>query len=163
MSLQHDDGIREGLHEAMRDPDLSVTEKRERALEPGRRYLAVEHGDSSTVSTGVGETDAGASVSVHNGGPALPEHERRVLETGHETSLEHSQGLGLWLVNWIVTGLGGRVTLMPPGGRRGRRRAAGLPPAGGYAARDGLSGSRCAGFYSSRPVLWVWFPYRRSR
>jgi two-component sensor histidine kinase len=33
-----------------------------------------------------------------------------VLETGRETPLEHGEGLGLWLVNWIVTGLGGTVT-----------------------------------------------------
>jgi len=79
---------------------------------------AVEHGDSSTVSFAVTGTEEGVSVSVHNDGPALPEHERRVLETGRETSLEHGQGLGLWLVNWIVTGLGGAVTTAVEDGTR---------------------------------------------
>jgi len=42
--------------------------------------------------------------------------ERQVLEAGRETPLEHGSGLGLWLVNWIVTGLGGEVTTTVDGG-----------------------------------------------
>lgn len=35
-------------------------------------------------------------------GPGIPECELGVLERGYETPLEHTSGLGLWLVNLIV-------------------------------------------------------------
>lgn len=54
--------------------------------------MSLQHSDSSTVTFRVADTDAGVSTSVHNDGPPLPGHERRVLETGRETSLEHGGG-----------------------------------------------------------------------
>jgi signal transduction histidine kinase len=33
--------------------------------------------------------------------------ESAVISAGEETPLEHGAGLGLWLVNWIVTRYGG--------------------------------------------------------
>ena len=42
-------------------------------------------------------------------GPGLPEQERAVLAAGRETPLEPTSGLGLWLVYWIVTSLGGEL------------------------------------------------------
>jgi PAS domain S-box-containing protein len=71
---------------------------------------AAEHGDGGTVTVRVEPGEESVTVAVDNDGPSLPTHERRVLETGRETPLEHGGGLGLWLVNWIVTGLGGTVT-----------------------------------------------------
>jgi PAS domain S-box-containing protein len=72
---------------------------------------AAKHGDSAAVTFTV-ETTADGEVAVHvqDAGPGLPDVEREVLEAGRETPLEHGSGLGLWLVNWIVTGLGGEVT-----------------------------------------------------
>ncbi|WP_436934060.1 PAS domain S-box protein [Halovenus marina] len=71
---------------------------------------AAKHGDSSTVTYQVATTDEDdVEVRVRDRGPGLPEVERTALESGHETPLEHSSGLGLWLVNWIVSGLGGDV------------------------------------------------------
>lgn len=49
------------------------------------------------------------TVQVRDNGPGLPEEERRVLERGEETDLQHSSGLGLWLVRWCVTGVGGSI------------------------------------------------------
>lgn len=71
---------------------------------------AAVHTDS-TVAVRVEKTaDGDAAVTISDDGPGLSETERRVLEEGAESPLEHGTGLGHWLVNWIVTGLGGEVT-----------------------------------------------------
>jgi len=42
-------------------------------------------------------------ISVRDDGPGIPESERSVLRTGESIEpLNHSSGLGLWLVYWIV-------------------------------------------------------------
>jgi signal transduction histidine kinase len=68
---------------------------------------AVVHGDSLTPSVSVTvrrrETDGTVDVVVADDGPGIPEQERQVLVDGRETPLEHGSGLGLWLVNWIVS------------------------------------------------------------
>jgi len=90
--------------------DVMATERLRLALrELGAN--AAQHGDSSEVRYTVKTTEDGeVAVRVQDGGPGLPEIERQVLEAGRETPLEHGIGLGLWLVNWIVTGLGGEVS-----------------------------------------------------
>jgi PAS domain S-box-containing protein len=71
---------------------------------------AAEHG-SPPVEFDV-TTDAGeVVVSVHDSGPGLPECEQGVLESGRETPLEHGSGLGLWMVNWLITVAGGELTV----------------------------------------------------
>ncbi|MFT4920825.1 MAG: PAS domain S-box-containing protein [Haloarculaceae archaeon] len=72
---------------------------------------AAQHGGSSGVTYRIETSEDGeVAVRVRDGGPGLPEMERQILEVGRETPLEHGSGLGLWLVNWIVTGLGGEVS-----------------------------------------------------
>jgi PAS domain S-box-containing protein len=46
---------------------------------------------------------------IHDDGPGLPSHEWDVVASGSETALEHGSGLGLWLVRWGTTVLGGDV------------------------------------------------------
>ena len=72
---------------------------------------AAEHGgDRPTVEIAVERTDGGhVEVSVADDGPGMPETERELLRGGTETPLEHGSGLGLWLVNWIVTAVGGTL------------------------------------------------------
>ncbi|WP_253736817.1 PAS domain S-box protein [Halohasta salina] len=71
---------------------------------------AARHGES-TVRYEVTTTDDNrVAVRVHDSGPGLPTTERTVLEAGRETPMEHGSGLGLWMVHWIVTNLGGTVT-----------------------------------------------------
>jgi PAS domain S-box-containing protein len=96
--------------EAAACEDVMATERLQLALrELGAN--AAQHGDSVAVTYTVETTgDGEVAVRVQDDGPGLPEMERRVLEAGRETPLEHGSGLGLWLVNWIVTGLGGEVT-----------------------------------------------------
>lgn len=90
--------------------DVMATERLRLALrELGAN--AAQHGDCSTITYRVEMTDeAQLAISIRDSGPGLPEVERNVLEAGRETALEHGSGLGLWLVNWIVTELGGEVT-----------------------------------------------------
>jgi len=52
----------------------------------------------------------GVRVAVHDNGPGIADHEREVIRSGTETPLKHGSGVGLWLVNWIVRNLGGRMS-----------------------------------------------------
>ncbi|MEA1931046.1 MAG: PAS domain S-box protein [Euryarchaeota archaeon] len=71
---------------------------------------AAKYGESSVRYEQTTTDDGRIAVHVHDDGPGLPAIERNVLEAGRETPLEHGSGLGLWMVNWIVTNLGGSVT-----------------------------------------------------
>lgn len=72
---------------------------------------ALIHNDAPTpvVTISARETDGGVCLAVSDNGPGLPEHERAVIETGDEESLEHGSGLGLWAVKWGVVRLGGEL------------------------------------------------------
>ena len=78
---------------------------------------AVEHNDREhpRVEVRVDRVTRGGEpyvrVSVADDGPGIPPTERRVLERGTETPLEHSAGLGLWLVSWTVQASGGFVDI----------------------------------------------------
>ncbi|MFC4408023.1 PAS domain S-box protein [Haloarchaeobius iranensis] len=77
---------------------------------------AVEHNDTDEpeihVSASRSETDPDVlQVSVADNGPGIPEPERALLAEEQEiTQLRHASGLGLWLVNWVVTQAGGRLS-----------------------------------------------------
>jgi len=76
---------------------------------------AAKHaGESPSVGIELAETDTHVEIRVRDEGPGLPELERSVLESGEETPLAHGRGLGLWLVYWIVTGVGGTVSVIEP-------------------------------------------------
>ncbi|MWV66105.1 PAS domain S-box protein [Halorubrum sp. JWXQ-INN 858] len=55
-------------------------------------------------------SESWASLVVADDGPGIPAAERAVL-TGEETPLDHSSGLGLWYVNWVVSAGGGSVDI----------------------------------------------------
>jgi signal transduction histidine kinase len=74
----------------------------------------VEHNDSEPPQVTVrAEYDPDweypLQVVVADDGPGLPEAERRVIEDGSETPMEHGSGLGLWVVRWATLRLGGTV------------------------------------------------------
>ncbi|MFW6321417.1 MAG: PAS domain S-box protein [Halohasta sp.] len=52
-------------------------------------------------------------ISVTDDGDGIPDHEWQPIVSGDETPLEHGTGLGLWLVHWTVSLLGGEVTIEP--------------------------------------------------
>lgn len=76
---------------------------------------AVEHNDRDVPRVAVEfshVSEAGTEsveLRIADNGPGIPEEEIAVLERGYETALNHTSGLGLWLVNWIVRSSGGDV------------------------------------------------------
>ena len=74
---------------------------------------AIEHNDNPEPLIEVGvsawvENDEFA-IEVVDNGPGIHDEERAVLLRGRETQLQHISGLGLWIINWIVTESGGTV------------------------------------------------------
>lgn len=110
MELQAEFPEAEFTIEAEKCKDVMATESLCLALrELGAN--AAQHSGSSAIIYNVEMTDEDQiAISVQDSGPGLPKMEREVLEVGRETALEHGSGLGLWLVNWIITELGGEVT-----------------------------------------------------
>lgn len=77
---------------------------------------AIEHSEQPEPSvdieipaTGTESEPQSVVVNVSDDGPGIPDHERAVMEKGDETALEHSSGLGLWMVKWIMNQHGGTV------------------------------------------------------
>jgi signal transduction histidine kinase len=73
---------------------------------------AVVHNDieSPSVEVSLGSPDPDrVELSVADNGPGIPDEQVETLERGFETDLEHTSGLGLWLVHWVVNASGGRV------------------------------------------------------
>lgn len=50
-------------------------------------------------------------IVVADNGPGIPDDERHVIESGEETPMSHSLGVGLWLMEWVTTTLGGEFTI----------------------------------------------------
>ena len=63
----------------------------------------VHGGDSPALEIDVRGHDGTAELRITDTGPGLPETERRVLEDGLESPLEHGSGMGLWIAQWIFT------------------------------------------------------------
>lgn len=51
------------------------------------------------------------SIAVTDQGPGIAEEEKQVLSKRKEQPLMHSEGFGLWEVNWLVSGMDGELTL----------------------------------------------------
>ena len=80
---------------------------------------AIEHCDQSTPEVEISceqvpERENWIALTVADNGPGIPEEQRSILEKGEETDLEHSNGLGLWTVQWIVTIAGGELAIETP-------------------------------------------------
>jgi len=72
----------------------------------------LEHNDAATprVRVELADTAPGeVTVAVVDNGPGIPEVERAVIESGTETALVHSTGLGLWITRAAVERSGGEL------------------------------------------------------
>ncbi|WP_152420754.1 sensor histidine kinase [Haloferax sulfurifontis] len=76
---------------------------------------AAKHNTATEPRVTIGLRDDGESLllSIEDNGPGINEMEANVISKGEETALEHGSGLGLWLVNWIVTRYGGSFQIEP--------------------------------------------------
>lgn len=73
---------------------------------------SITHTDAETpeVCISIEQSSAGAlSIQVSDNGPGIPDLERSSLDKATEGKLEHSQGLGLWVVKFITENAGGDV------------------------------------------------------
>ncbi|MDS0260379.1 ATP-binding protein [Haloarcula sp. S1CR25-12] len=77
---------------------------------------ALQHVPDAAVTVRATVEDDAVSLSVADDGPGIPEHELAVLQRGQETALEHGSGMGLWLVRWATTSLGGELSFDRSGG-----------------------------------------------
>lgn len=74
---------------------------------------AVEHNDMkepqvTITASNRSDTDE-IALHVADNGPGISEETVRVLESDSETQLQHLDGVGLWLVKWVMSMSGGRV------------------------------------------------------
>ena len=75
---------------------------------------ALRHADTEepTVEVTVARpTSERVTITVADDGPGIPDMELESLEIGTETPLSHGSGLGLWTVNWLLTRLGGSISI----------------------------------------------------
>jgi signal transduction histidine kinase len=70
---------------------------------------AVAYADS-TVSVTAERRSDGYAVRVDDDGPGIPQWELDSLDTGTESPLEHTTGLGLWQLKWAVMTLNGELS-----------------------------------------------------
>ena len=57
------------------------------------------------------EETADIHIVIADNGPGIPSAEWEIITVGEETPLVHSSGIGLRLIYWTVTALGGVVEL----------------------------------------------------
>jgi len=113
-------GIATDLREAYPDATVTVEAPAARSIETDPAVLALvvenamenglEH-DRGTprVTVSVAADGEGIVVEVTDDGPGIPDHEVEVVRAGREDALRHGSGIGLWLIQWGTTALGGDV------------------------------------------------------
>jgi len=72
---------------------------------------AAQHNDAADprVRVRVAELDDAVRIEVADNGPGIDDYERAVIERGTENPLQHSSGLGLWLIKWGTEIAGGEI------------------------------------------------------
>lgn len=71
---------------------------------------AVDDTMATEDDTGTADDDHRLTIEIADDGPGIPDGEIEVIRKGTETPLEHGSGLGLWVVHWAVTDLGGDLS-----------------------------------------------------
>ena len=77
---------------------------------------AVKHNDSAepTVEIRVRNRSGNwVDIAIEDDGPGIPDQELEVLSTG-ETPLNHADRLGLWFIYWVVSRVGGQLSVTKP-------------------------------------------------
>ena len=110
---------------------------------------AVKHNTATETRVTVSVCDEGDSLLlvVEDTGSGIDEMEANVISKGEETALEHGSGLGLWLVNWIVTRYGGSFQIEERDDDGGTRALVRLP---------GISEEERTADVEQRPTILFW-------
>lgn len=66
--------------------------------------------DEPPVRVSVRASARHAVITIEDEGPGIPEQEYAVLGSVEQSQLRHGRGLGIWMVQWIVTRLGGTLS-----------------------------------------------------
>ena len=70
----------------------------------------VHHDGEPAVEIALVDVDAVvATIEIRDDGPGIPDLELDTLAAGGERALQHTQGVGLWIVTWGVESLGGEL------------------------------------------------------
>ena len=80
---------------------------------------AVKHNDSTEPRVEIrvtGRSEDWVDVDIEDNGPGIPDQELEVLSEG-ETPLNHADRLGLWFIYWVVSRVGGKLSVMESGPR----------------------------------------------
>jgi signal transduction histidine kinase len=100
----------------------------------------IEHNDSPEprVDVDIEVGDETVTLRVTDDGPGIPDSEIAVIQQGEETALEHGSGIGLWLVHWFVSSMGGQIAFEQHDGTvvEVQLQRAANPPARRTAARE---------------------------
>ena len=111
---------------------------------------AVKHNtaEEPRVTIDVRDEDEWVVVSVEDNGPGINDMEANVISKGEEQALEHGSGLGLWLINWVVTRYGGSFQIRQrEGPDSGTRATVRLP---------GLAEGESVETVAKRPTILFW-------
>ena len=105
---------------------------------------AVIHNDREHPAVGItvsrSTNEDNIVVEVRDDGPGIPESEWEVIRRGAETPLNHADSIGLWLMYWSMTALGGSVDYSP-NDPRGSVLTLEVPSLSGAAGEGSPSGS----------------------
>ncbi len=76
---------------------------------------AIVHNDRETPTVEVGiravPDPPRLHIDIADDGPGVPTDEWEIVQSGVERPLSHTTGIGLWLINWTVTAVGGKATM----------------------------------------------------
>ncbi|WP_135665679.1 PAS domain S-box protein [Halorhabdus rudnickae] len=72
--------------------------------------LVYADADAATVAVTVTRSESTVRIRVADEGPPIPDEEVDAFKRSEIDALNHGQGLGLWLVNWIVDRSGGDLS-----------------------------------------------------
>jgi PAS domain S-box-containing protein len=76
---------------------------------------AIEHNDQPTPRIEIAiraiEERNVAVVTVADNGPRIPRATWEIIKSGQETPMRHAEGIGLWVIYWSISTLGGTIEL----------------------------------------------------